>query len=411
MIRFLLLSLTLCLFAAGCTKKKEEYTILVSAEMPAPDIAARIAEIMQDDFSMTVAPTPPGMTLFEALEAGEGDFAIGEEPAERIEDVRTVVPLYPSILHVISREEFGATNLYEALIGRSVYAGPTDGAAANLLKDFAAELGLGESDYRLLLTPWDEVPDTYFVLGGLITNDTLSSFSGYTMLGFGDPFLLGKGTVAEAMALRHANLRPFVLPEGLYGDLAPEPMLTLTTRTVLAAREDMDAANVRTIARQLFENRSVITQEYPLAQRELTESLDVPSLVLPLHAGTLAHVYRLRPSIWQRWSDPIGTAVGLLAIIASAVVAYNRRLSAMRKDRIDRYFASMFEVRDAIPAASDKAQRGELEKKLRGIQAEVMSLAIKERIEANSALVAFIEMSNQILNELYREADRGVQES
>ena len=52
MIRFLLLSLSVCLFVAGCAQRKDAYRILVSAEMPAPEIADLIAEIVSDDVSV-----------------------------------------------------------------------------------------------------------------------------------------------------------------------------------------------------------------------------------------------------------------------------------------------------------------------------------------------------------------------
>ena len=64
-----------------------------------------------------------------AVLGGEADLGILEEPTGRVAGLTTVVPLYPSILHVLYRKDRRANSFAELIRGQQVYAGPVGGTA------------------------------------------------------------------------------------------------------------------------------------------------------------------------------------------------------------------------------------------------------------------------------------------
>ena len=87
----------------------------------------------------------------------------------------------------------------------------------------------------------------YFIFGGLLSEDSLRQLAGYRLFSFGDVADLGRGSIADGIALKYPNVDTFVLPKGLYSGLHDQPVVTLAIRTLLIAREGLTSAtsNVR----------------------------------------------------------------------------------------------------------------------------------------------------------------------
>ena len=80
----------------------------------------------------------------------------------------------------------------------------------------------------------------------------------------------------------------------------------------------------------------------------------------------------------------------------NSAVQYRRRRQA-RKDRLDTYYQQTLQWREAL--ASKQQSPAEIALALRGLQGEVFELLIAERIDADHALLAFMNLSNQLLYE------------
>ena len=99
------------------------------------------------------------------MQSGDIDLAIVEEPARRIPGLATVVPLYPSILHVLHRKAREVRTFPELIRGQQIYAGPVGGTASRLLEQLADDYMLAGSEYTILPDPeMDEATFTRAVL-------------------------------------------------------------------------------------------------------------------------------------------------------------------------------------------------------------------------------------------------------
>jgi hypothetical protein len=387
MTRFLLIVL---LVLGGCADHKITLRLGVSPEEPGPTVAEALAESIRDadiEVSITVLDKPDD--LLAALASETLELALVEEPSSAYPDVATVLPLYPSVLHVIAREATANATLPDALGGR-VYAGLPGSNGRRLVEELANDFAI--ADFRLLDDPWTETPDVYFVFGGLLSNDAVNQLAGFSLV---DPSARNHQageSIIDAIALKHPNLRPFTLPANVYPALGDESIRTLAITTLLAAGKLVEEDIVYRITQRLIENPRPILSVYPLASAISMKDLDLDSFALPLHDGARRYMNRDRPGFLERHIDLIALITTLVLAAASASIGWTHRRRRARKERIDRYLTALLDVRAKIVAGGAGAGIDRLDR----IEKEVLELVVSEKIEIDSGLVAFLQLSASV---------------
>jgi hypothetical protein len=141
---------------------------------PAPTIASVLVNDKTVDEPLVLVAFTNASELMAALQSGELDAALLEQPMEPLAGVSQITELYPSVL--------------------------------------AAD------------------PDIFFIFGGLLAPDALQRLGDYRLWSLGDTDKLMHGSVAESLMLRYPNLRPFVLPAEIYPTLGREAASTDSKR-------------------------------------------------------------------------------------------------------------------------------------------------------------------------------------
>ena len=394
-----LLGIALAITAASCAREPVDLSIGISAEEPAPSVGDALRRHFEPrgvNVSLSAydnASEDSDAILADVL-SGEIDLGIMEEPAKRVPALTTVAPLYPSILHVLYRRDRPAQTFPELIRDQQIYTGPVGGAAHRLLLQFAADYMLEESDFVVLPDPWRVEPDVWFVLGGLLPLNQQTALADYTLFSFGSVERLGYGTAAEGLALKYPNVRPFVLPEAVYSSLNDDAVLTLATRTVLAAREDLDPNVAYLLARDIFENAHAIAAEYQLANDELNDNFDRSSLALPLHQGARLYIDKDEPTLLERYAEVIGVGLTVAAALGSGLVAIWRMNKARRKDEIDVYYRRVLAVSNELKNRGNDLEINKLSDEVKAIQEEVFGLLIAERLNVDESLTLFSRTLN-----------------
>ena len=389
------------LILLGCDREPASLIVKISTEEPAPEIAETMQSMLESvDIEITIQPTGEPEKIISAVLSGDADLGIVEEPPRRIYDLTTVVPLYPSILHVMHRKDRRVHDFTDLIEGQQVYAGPIGGTAWRFLQQLARDFMLEPGSFTILPDPWQVKPDVYFILGGLLAPESISQMPEYEMFGFGDSSQLGSGTAAEGLALKYPNIRPFVLPDAVYGAFNDGPVLTLSTRTVLVAREDLDIDLVYSVARELFEHAYQFSVVYPLALNEAQVDMDSNTLALPLHRGSRNFIDKDKPNFFEENAEVIGVVLTLAAAIGSGFLALLRLRKNRKKDRIDIYYRRVLEIRDELAEAVSHEAYDDLECRLKSIQEEVFGLLISEQLNVDESLTLFLDLSNRVLGEI-----------
>ena len=390
------------LLIAACSKPARDLTLAVTTEEPAPSVAEAIrSHLDSHGFALEVEVAANSAAAIEAVLDGRLDLAVIEEPDRPIPGLTTLAPLYPSVLHILHDRDAAPGDFRKLISGATVYAGPTGGTGYRLLMHLASDFGVPADAFRVLDNPWTETPDVYFVFGGLLSSDSLAQLGGYRLFSFADDDDIEGGSTADGIVLRHHHLRTFLLPRMLYPQLDHGAIQTLATRTVLVAREDFDQATSLDLSATLYTHAEEISLEYPLVTRELSEDVDPANLMLPLHPGTRRYIDRDRPGYLERNAEVIALVFTVLVTLASGTIALYRYRAQVRKDRVDEYYQRLLDIRSQIEAAHGDADtllacRG----KVLNVQREVLDLLVDERIAADLSMIAFITLSNQIINEL-----------
>jgi hypothetical protein len=158
-------------------------------------------------------------TALDALEAGFGDIAFAPNTGSYREGISTIIPLYPSVLHIVADKDRPADSLEELLRGAVVYAGPqgsTPWSLANKIVD-GFEFAPGEVSFA---NNQDVAPDV-IVLYAPIDRDRVMNdprLKDVKWFSFGDPEDIGNGSIVDLAVFLNPRLRPFVLPAGTFGN-------------------------------------------------------------------------------------------------------------------------------------------------------------------------------------------------
>lgn len=397
----------LLLLIAGCSLDSKDLTLAVSTEEPATAIAENLsAALSKNGMSVKIEAIVNPTESVEKIRAGEIDLAIIEEPDQPLRGLITLAPLYPSVLHVLHNRANTQTDFVGLIRGANIYAGPAGGAAHRLLMQLTADFNIRENEYQLLDNPWKPVPDVFFIFGGLLSDDSIDQLDGYRLFSFGANDDLDGGSVADGIVLKHHHLRPFLLPKGVYHTLSDQAVLTLSIRTVLVADEAFDEELAYNIARTLFNQSQEIALSYPLVTRELNDGVQPTELMLPLHEGTRRYLDRDRPGFIERHVDVLALYFTIVITVLTGGFAVFRYRSQVRKDRVDVFYTRLLLIRDKMQNADDGSLFAGCYDDVLDVQREVLDLLIDERIAADTSLIAFVNLSNQMIDELERRSRR-----
>ncbi len=393
-MRTLLLSLSLLLWSGPLLA---ELRLGFLPGEPAPSVAAIFGGLNVDGEQVVTVPQPSMAALLEALEASTVDVALLEEPATLLAGVRSIADLYPSVLHVLHREAISPSSFRDLLSAGPVYTGAPGGAGDRLARALAEDYALEANEFEVLESALAEEPEVYFIFGGLLARDAVGRLGGYRLWSLDDPANLMHGSTAEALMLRYPNMRPFVLPGGLYPTLGDAPALTVAVSTLLVARAGLEEDRVYALAAATERAAPAIAAVYPLAGLPQLMANQQSVRTLELHPGAQRYLDRNEPNFLERYAEVLALGFSLVIALGSASLAIERRRRQARKDRLDVYYQRVLGERPGAAASSEERQAANAA--IRAIQAEVFELVVQERIDADDSLVAFLTLSNQALAE------------
>jgi len=93
-------------------------------------------------------------------------------------------------------------------------------------------------------------------------------------------------------------------------------------------------------------------------------------------------------------------AVTVLIALISAAFAAMRLYKMQRKNRIDRYYSEVIDIRHKAEQSTDDAERSGLTERLKKLQDQAFSELVNEKLAANESFRIFITLSNDVLRQL-----------
>ncbi len=385
----------------GCERAPTELRLITPKLPISQAIAEDFANLLDRNSAVriTLVPTPEDdITVLEALASGAGDIAIITDIMPFRSDIATVMPLYPTVLHVVYRKGRSADNTEDLLTGARVYAGPPGSSSRFLFERIANRYGLTENDFAYVDSS-DQEPDVVVVFAP-ISPERLKGLPDYELYSMGKPEDIGTGSVIDSITLLNPQFEPFVIPTGTYGPLTPGPILTVSVNQVLVARRDLDRAVVYDLASELVSLRPALAALRPGLFQDISDDFDPSSSTFIVHPGAQDYTQRNAPSMYERYSGIAEVSVTILIAVFSAIFGGVRIYRIRRKNRIDTFYSAAITIRNSIKKTLTAAERQEKEDEIRSLQTTAFDLLVDEKLAADESFRIFITLSNDVLRQL-----------
>jgi len=410
----LLIIATCCALLTACDKARHELRFVTPVDIVDRSIVEEFSTSLDDSGLVALQLTTAALTEEAALDAvasGDADLALVSNNLPFRSDIATVMPLYPTVLHI--GRSAGSANLpgLEMLHGATVFAGP-EGSASRLVFERIAKRIYVDGERFQYVDSLDDAPDVVIVFSPLAPErvaeiSTLRShFPKFEFATVGTPQDIGRGGIIDAAVLLNPQFRPFVIPVGTYGDLSPEPIVTVAVDKILVARKDLDSAAVYDLIDEILRLRPSMAAKRPGLFQQLSDDFDTSRSTFIVHSGTQDYMQRSAPTVYERYSGVAEVVVTLIVALGSASIAGLRVFRMRRKNRIDTFYTQTIELRRSVDESTSPAELARVIADVRALQNTAFDLLVDEKLAADESFRIFITLSNDVLRQL---GDNGLQ--
>jgi hypothetical protein len=333
----------------------------------------------------------PGKALspLEALTSGQADLTIIENSTPFVPGVRTVLPLYRSVMHLLVRDGLDLSIERQAARPITIYvlndsnAGKTFVELASQRSDLLAEnyqlvndFRPGETDMFIYFGPVDPRSPGWFQPGYRLFSLDEVSYPGSEFFEQGISYLVPQLQSAEIPALTY----------DLPGN--EKALKTLAVDTLLVARADTPELAIYRLTRTILKEKPRFAAIAPNVFTWLTENFDRERLNFPLHDGARRYIERDEPGFLQRYAETINLLVYLGILLASGLFALFRWRVQRKKDRIDTFYTRVLAIRERARAEPPEHLREELLQ----LEKEAFALLLEEKLAADESFRIFTDL-------------------
>jgi len=393
---------------ASCGEARHEYRLAIPGLELDREVTEELVEVFEQNsrHRISLVPLPdPAMTALEALESGVVDLALASNAQPYRQGVTTVMPLYPTVLHILYKRDRNASDVRELLVGARIYAGPVGSASRRLMLTVLRAHELSEADVELVdeRVSFPDVVALYLPVSPKHISNYLQetgTIGEYQMLGLGSLDDLGAGSGLDRALLLNPRLKPFVIPVGTYGAVTPEPLVTLSVDKMLLAAPQLAETVVYDLIEELRRLQPALVARKPLLFSNLSDEFSASDSTFVLHKAAQSFIDRDAPDVYERYSGVAEVLVTLVIGVVSGSYALLQIYHRRRKNRIDRFYLEVMEIRDSALAKNNRAVRDAAIAEVRQVQNSAFEMLINEKVAADDSFRIFVTLSNDIIAEL-----------
>jgi hypothetical protein len=334
----------------------------------------------------------------DALIGGSIDVALVSNNMPYRDGITTVIPLYPTVLHIGQTGEKEFTDLADLIRGSLVFAGLEGSASRVMFEQSIQRLNIAPDEFSFI-EGRGQRPDVFVVFVPIQPSES-RRFTDISLISMGSPDSIGKGSVVDAATLLNPYLRPFIIPTGTYGDSTPEPVLTLAVDKMLVARRGLASSVVYDLVNELVRLRPALSAQKPGLFQNLSGDFDASRSTFVLHPGAQAYLQRAAPSLYERYSGVAEVGVTVIFMLFSAGYGSLRIFRMRRKNRIDTFYSQTIKLRSSVTDDTSDDERRDIIAKVRKLQNTAFELLVDEKLSADESFRIFITLSNDVLAEL-----------
>ena len=275
-----------------------------------------------------------------------------------------------------------------------------------MLTEFAVDRKIDVDDIRFVeLDNDDDCPDVFAIFAPILRDlnarlDSCKGGASYRLWSLGSPEEIGTGSAVDAATLLDPSLRAFVIPVGVYGDVTPQPAVTLAVDKMLVARSDVSAATIYDLISEIVRLQPALAEREPILFHQLTGNINSTASTFVLHPGARSFIDRDEPSVYERYSGIAEVAVTVFIALFTGAIAGVRIYNMRRKNRIDKFYTEAIRLRKSVNAETPFASRQDVVTEVRMLQTRAFELLVDEKLAADESFRIFLTLSNDIIRDL-----------
>ena len=377
-------------------------------------LATHIKEVVEDahpDISIALKTSAGSQDNLGRIDRGEAHLALAQNDTKGGTSVRSVVSLYPEVLHLLCRSSANISSLSD-LSGRRIGIGAAGSGTEQLTSSLLRFAGVDVDPTLTTRGTFSESLndlrsgrlDAAFVLTGLgsaVVRETMRDESitlapiRVATLEDSDPDSAAR-TFTEGFRVHYPYIAPHVVPLMAYGGRPAKPLPSVSVQAVFVCQQKVGAETVERITRTLFERRAVLAEKDP-AFTHMTEQNAQTPLQFPLHTGADHYFRRTEPGFLSRHAELMGFVVTVL-LLAWSILAWVRRWYMQhRKNRVDTYYRAVADLSNRVNDAKSLEEIDALESELRSVGRRAGAELVQETLAADESYVIYQNMFSACL--------------
>jgi len=356
----------------------------------------------------------------QRLKDGDVDLAIVQNDTQPDGvDAHTLIPLHRAVCHFLVPLESDIRNIYD-LRGKSVGVGNENSGNYHLVHELLGHFGVleeehefvplyetipacgsklesGEADAALVVTAITSEALTKLITRGKVRYVSLATRP-------------GEGNEVDGFAVTYPYVERFTIPKYVYpvhddGHGRPaEPCESFAIRSTLVCRGDLPDEVAHTIVEAIITNHAALMRDHREA-RDITENFDAADVQFPIHHGAMAYYQRQRPSMLERYAEPMAFLLSLFLALCGFGAGINKWLTVRKKNRIDEYYKRLDVLLTELNSPDlVKARLDCIEAELTAMRHNAVSELVNERLLADDSFQIFQSLLTDCLHKL--ESDR-----
>ncbi len=404
--RRLVIVLAALVATASCSQAPDELVLVTPSTFIDGAVLEELGNRFNDHSEIKVRLTEErvaGEAALDMLSSGAADIALISNNMPFREGVETMMPLYPTLLHIAYRDGMDATSPGTLIPGSKVYAGIEGSSSRLVFGKMLERFEIDRESFSFIDSPSRDMRPDVLVLFVPISPETVRSSGSYRLFSMGGPEEIGTGALIDGATLLTPAYRPFVIPAGTYGEMTPGPTVTIAVDRMLVARADLPDAIVYDFISEVIRLRPPMAAKWPGLFGNLNADYDVSRSSFNLHPGSQAFLQRAEPGFYERYSGVAEVAVTLMIGLVSAAFGASRLYDRYRKNRIDSFCLRAIQLRDSVPDEAGMTERKAAVQKIHELQTEAFEMLAAEKLAADESFQIFITLSNDVIRQIKGE--------
>jgi len=390
-----LLSLT------SCSSGEKEVTIIYSEEEPFGTISKKLEEVLERNTGVQVNLVigSGSAANVDSVARGAADFAVTENYVPYQSGVNSVTVLFPQILHIFYNSEITPGSFEELVTDKRIFIGLKGSGSYRFMQNLFDFFKVDNSRIHIVEDAFDEV-DVFAGFNDILSDNYLIGLEDYKIYSFDHVDRYGKGSIAEAIALKFPKVHPYVIPQKTYGNITDQPVLTLSTDAVLIVSDQLSNDLLYEVIRSVFHEKQAFNEISPLVYKGLDEKFNRGALTFPLHEGVRIYLDRDEPGFFERYAELTGVIFSIVVVVISGLLSLNKWQVQRKKDRVDVFYNDLMEIKNRLDT-NYTTDNGRSDLKLvKASQNKAFQMLINEDLEANESFRIYMELSKEVIQDI-----------